>query len=222
MWVLLFFLFVPKSFAAIGCTLSNPAEDLKYLFKDMTSYKEELKEFKSLKDGEALYKSLKARIGSDLDPIYESFETPYTVYSVFNGDKKIGVVHGVNVPGRGGVIQVFLSTDPKSGDIRKMFFQRLESPAAAELKKKEFTAQFAGLNLSDFYKHDYYSAAQPANPNDKIKKIKAPKLDAVGLPDYEASLRGIRKNLVLLDLFVYGRRSDPFFEKAQSALKKAG
>ncbi len=28
-------------FAAIGCTLSNPAEDLKYLYPDMTTYKEE-------------------------------------------------------------------------------------------------------------------------------------------------------------------------------------
>jgi hypothetical protein len=45
-------------------------------------------------------------------------------------------------------------------------------------------------------------------------------LDAAGKPDYQAALRGIRKNLVLLDCFVYGRRFEPFFERAQKATKK--
>jgi hypothetical protein len=76
-------------FAAIGCTLSNPAEDLKYLFPEMTSYKEELKEFGKLQDGEKLFKSLKDRLGSDLDPIYETFETPYTVYFIYRGKTKM-------------------------------------------------------------------------------------------------------------------------------------
>ena len=58
-------------FAAIGCTLSNPAQDLKYLFPEMTSYKEDLKEFPRMKDGAELFKSLKDRLGSALDPIYE-------------------------------------------------------------------------------------------------------------------------------------------------------
>src|SRR5579862_7640679 len=103
------------AFGAIGCTLSNPAADLKYLFPEMTTYKEELYEFPRLPGGADLFKSLKARLGSDLDPIYETYETPYTAYSVFKGTAKIGIVHGVNVPGKGGVIQVFLSTDPATG-----------------------------------------------------------------------------------------------------------
>src|SRR6185503_15536842 len=128
-------------FGAIGCTLSNPAEDLKYLYPDMTTFKEELMEFPKLKDGAALFKGLRARLGSDLDPIYETYETPYTVYSVFQGATKIGIVHGVNVPGKGGVIQVFLATDPKTAEIKDFFFQRLESPAARQLRDKAFRAQ---------------------------------------------------------------------------------
>src|SRR5262249_31632992 len=88
-------------FAAIGCTLSNPAEDLKYLYPDMTTYKEELHEFPRMKNGTELFKGLRARLGSDLDPIYETYETPYTVYSVYQGQNRIGIVHGVNVPGKG-------------------------------------------------------------------------------------------------------------------------
>jgi hypothetical protein len=184
----------------------------------MTSYKEDLKEFTRLDNGSALYKSLRDRLGSDLDPVYETYETPYTIYSVYQGDKKIGVVHGVNVPGKGGVIQVFLSTDPATGEIRRFFFQRLESPIAQQLRAKDFRAQFEGLTLADFYKHDYYSKAEPGSAADKVGKIKTPTMDASGKPDYEASIRGVRKNLILLDFFVYGRRFEPFFEKAQQAL----
>ena len=53
--------------------------------------------------------------------------------------------------------------------------------------------------------------------------IKPPALEATGMPDYQASLRGVRKNLILLDCFVFGRRFEPFFERAQAAGKaKAG
>lgn len=215
-------LIAPQSaFAAIGCTLSNPSEDLKYLFPEMTSYREDLKEMPKLDNGAELFKGLGERLGRDLDPIYETFETPYTVYGVFKGKTKIGVVHGVNVPGKGGVIQVFLSTDPETAAIKRFFFQRLESPAARALRDKEFRKKFEGLTLADFYKHDYYAAAEPGSEHDLVARIPAPKLDAAGRPDYEAALRGIRKNLILLDIFVYGRRFEPFFERARQAAAKA-
>ena len=208
-------------YAAIGCTLTNPSEDLKYLYPEMTSFKEDLYEFPRMKDGVQLFKSFKARLGSALDPIYETLETPYTVYSVFRGSTRIGVVHGVNVPGKGGVIQVFLSMDPGTGEIRSFFFQRLESPAARALRSKEFRAQFAGLMLADFYKHDYYAAVDPGTKADKVAAIKPPALDANGKADYDASIRGVKKNLILLDFFVYGKRFEPFFERAKQAVEKA-
>jgi len=212
-------LFLPQyAFAAVGCTLSNPAEDLKYLFPDLTTYKEELRNLSTMPEGKKLYQDLQSRLGSDLDPLYESFETPYTVYSIFKGEEKIGVVHGVNVPGKGGVIQVFLSTDPKTGEIKSFFFQRLESLAATELRKKEFRDQFHGLTLADFYKRDYYVAINAAANTDKVAAIKPPVLDASGQTDYQATLRGVRKDLILLDFFVYNRRFEPFFEKAKKAI----
>lgn len=212
--------FPPQALAAIGCTLSNPAQDLKSLFPDMSSYKEELKEFSRLNDGPALFKALKDRLGSDLDAIYETYETPYTLYTVYKGKAQLGIVHGVNIPGKGGVIQVFLSTDPKTAEIRRFSFQRLESPAAKSLRSKDFRAQFQGLTLADFYKHDYYAAVEPGAAADKVGRIKPPALSPEGKPDHEASMRGIRKNLILLDFFVYGRRFEPFFERAKSAKGK--
>jgi len=207
--------------AAIGCTLTNPAQDLKYLYPEMTTYREDLNEFPRLKDGVELFKALQERLGSDLDPIYETYETPYTVYTIFNGPNKIGIVHGVNVPGKGGVIQVFLSMDPKTAAIRSFFFQRLESPVARQLRSKEFTIQFKGLTLGDFYKHDYYAAVDPGAKADKAGAVKPPTLDASGRPDYDATLRGIRKNLVLLDFFVYDRRFEPYYARAKQAKAKS-
>jgi hypothetical protein len=204
--------------AAIGCTLSNPSEDLKYLYPEMTTFKEELMEFPKLKDGAAMFKGLRSRLGSDLDPIYETYETSYTVYMVFQGSVRVGIVHGVNVPGKGGVIQIFLATDPKTAEIKSFFFQRLESPAARQLRSKEFRAQFSGLTLADFYKHDYYAAADPGAKADKLAAIRPPALDPAGRPDYQAAIRGLRKNLILLDDFVYGRRFEPYFERAQQAV----
>jgi hypothetical protein len=210
-----------QAFAAIGCTLSNPAEDLKYLYPGMTTFKEELKEFRNLKDGAELFNGLKARLGSDLDPIYETFETPYTVYSVFKGQEKIGIVHGVNVRGKGGVIQVFLSMDPTTAEIRNFFYQRLESPVARQLRSKELRAQFTRLTLADFYKHDYYAVADSASKADKIAAIKPPAIDPSGRADYDASLRGIRKNLILLDFFVYGKKFESYFDRARQAVGKS-
>ena len=54
-------------FAAIGCTLSNPAEDLKYLYPEMSTYKEDLQEFTRMKDGKNLLVALRERLGSDID-----------------------------------------------------------------------------------------------------------------------------------------------------------
>ena len=206
--------------AAIGCTLSNPAQDLKYLFPELTTYKEEARELPRMANGRELFDRLRSRLGSDLDPVYETFETPYTVYSVFKGGDLIGIVHGVNVPGKGGVIQVFLATDPASGEIRNLFFQRLESPAARALRKKEFRAQFNGLTLADFYKHDYYRVAEPKSEKDKVGRIPPPDVGEAGQPDYLASLRGIRKNLVLLDMFVYELRHEPYFLRSLEALAR--
>ena len=206
--------------AAIGCTLSNPAQDLKYLFPEMTSYKEEAREFDKMPDGETLFKNLRARLGSDLDPVYETYETPYTVYRVFRGDTLLGIVHGVNVPGKGGVIQVFASLAPDTGEIKKLFFQRLESPAARALKSKEFRDQFTGLTLADFYKHDYYAVAEPGTEKDRVAKLAAPGITEQGKPDFEASLRGVRKNLILADLFAYAAKFEPYYLRAQEALAK--
>jgi len=76
------------------------------------------------------------------------------------------------------------------------------------------------LTLADFYKHDYYRIADPGSAKDRIARIKNPVTDGKGKSDYDASIRGLRKNLILLDFFVYNRRSEPFYQQSQAALQK--
>ncbi|NLB65001.1 MAG: hypothetical protein GX803_00825 [Lentisphaerae bacterium] len=204
--------------AAIGCTLSNPARDLKALFPNMTSYREDVKEMHRLPGGAAAHDMLRARVGNDLDPVYEAADTPYTLYSVFHGDQRIGYVHGVNVPGRGGVIQIFLALDPDHATINRMVYQRLEGPGAMALRNPAVTGQFAGLSLADFYKHDYYAAAEPGAEADRVGRLSPPPgLAPEAIPDWTATIRGVRKNLILMDIFVFERRHDPFHQRAEQA-----
>ena len=113
------------------------------------------------------------------------------------------------------------AADPATAEIRKFFFQRLESPGGAALRAKETREQFAGLSLADFYKHDYFAAADPGNASDKVARLKPPAaFPEAARPDWDATLRGLRKNLILLDLFAFDRRFEPFYQRAVEALKK--
>ena len=215
------FLSSTDAHAAIGCTLSNPALDLKYVYPDMTSYKEEVFTFSSLRDGRSLFSSLEARLGTALDPVYDSFETPFTVYSVFRGEDRIGIIHGVNMPGKGGVIQIFLAIDPTQRSIKQLFFQRLESSDSKTLRSSSFRNQFSSITLADWYMHDYYSAKGDEEEKDRINKIQLPNgLSRSGVEDYSTIIKGVRKNLVLLDFFLFERASDQYFQRAQEAIKK--
>lgn len=206
---------------AIGCTLSNPARDLRTLFPEMTSYREDVRELTRMPDGREVYEALKQRVGSDLDPVYEAFDTPYTLYAVFKEQELLSYVHGVNVPGRGGVIQLFVTLDPKTAVVNRLFYQRLESPGGRLLRARATVEQFKGLTLADFYKHDYFALSEEVHPSDKVAQLKSP----AGLPegavaDWEASLRGLRKNLILMDLLVFERRFEVFYERAREAAAK--
>ena len=100
------------------------------------------------------------------------------------------------------------------------FFQRLESPEAKALKNRDFRRRFNGLTLADFYKHDYFAAAEPENKGDRVREILASAGEGRQGPDFASSLRGVRKNLILLDMFIYNRRFEPFFQNRRTAQTK--
>ena len=182
-------------FAALGCTLNNPDRDIKRLFRKATNYKTE---FISIKErgGEDLAKEIEAKLQDKLEPRYESLDVPYAYYTVLNRKEVIGYVHGVNQKGMYGGLQLILATDP-NGKILDFYYQKISSPESKKFRDKKFTKQFIGLTLAEFYKHDL------------TQKIKDPSKKSAA--DYLATLRGLKKNLILHDEFTLNNRYDRFF-----------
>ncbi len=172
-------------YAAIGCTLNDPDRDIKRLFPKATNYKTE---FISIKDrgGKELAKKIEDRLADKLDSKYESIDVPYAYYTVLKKKQIIGYVHGVNQKGMYGGIQIILATD-QNGVIKDCYYQKITSPESKKFKNVMFTKQFVGVSLADFYTKD-------------LKKIiKDPSKNSA--EDWLATLRGIRKNLILHDEF---------------------
>ena len=184
-----------KMFGAVGCTLNNPDRDIKRLFRKATNYKTE---FVSIKEqgGEELAKEIEAKLKDKLEPRYESLDVPYAYYTVLSKKETIGYVHGVNQKGMYGGLQLILATDP-NGKILDFYYQKLTSPESKKFRDKTFTKRFVGLTLAEFYKQDL------------TKKIEDPSEKSA--EDYLATLRGIKKNLILHDEFKLNNQYDKYF-----------
>jgi hypothetical protein len=194
-------------FGAIGCSLNDPDRDIKRLFPDATNYKTD---FISIKDtgGQPLADELQQKLGDKFEPVYETLDVPYAVYTVLKNDKLLGYVHGVNQKGRFGGMQLVITTDV-NGVITDFYYQRLSSPEAKNFRDPAFTKQFIGLTLADFYRHT------PQN------NIKDPTKNSN--PDFKATLRGLFKNLILMDEFKMNKKFDSVYNeiKKQNDSNKA-
>ncbi|MBN2333769.1 MAG: hypothetical protein JXO49_11985 [Deltaproteobacteria bacterium] len=171
--------------AAVGCTLNNPDRDIIRIFPAATNYRTE---FISIQDrgGAILAAKIEKKLGDRLDPHYESLDVPYAYYTVLQGGKTIGYVHGVNQKGTYGGLQLILATDPQ-GVIRNFYYQKISSPEARLFRDRHFTSQFLGLTLADFFQDR--AAAIIRDPS------------TASSADFAATMRGIMKNLILLDEF---------------------
>jgi hypothetical protein len=178
-----------RLFAAVGCDLNDPDRDVARLFPGSTGYKTR---YASIKDsgGQALLEKVEARLGDRFQGLYETMDVPYTVYEVLKGQSRIGYIHGVNQKGVYGGLQVFLVLD-LSGVIKGFYFQKLTSRHAKSLRSPEFGRQFEGLSLKDFSPSGYPDIKNPAPGAEK---------------DFRAALRGVKKNLILMDELVLGGR----------------
>jgi hypothetical protein len=201
--VLLLFGAVSTGWAAVGCDLNDPDRDVARLFPGSTGYRTLYLSIDK-KGGDALLGEIEKRLGDRFQGLFETADVPYTIYEVYNGREKIGYIHGVNQKGQYGGIQVFLSLD-LSGKIQRFYFQKLTSKAAAALRSPEFGKQFEGLSLADFYPYQVTTG----------KTVSATRVQEIGNPapeaemDFRAALRAAKKNLVLMDEFVFDNRHLP-------------
>jgi hypothetical protein len=117
-------------------------------------------------------------------------------------------VHGVNQKGRFGGMQLILATDPE-GVIVDFYYQRLSSPEAARFTDRSFTTQFMGLSLVDFDRH----RPGASDGREEGRWVEDPSEESK--TDFEATLRGLRKNLILLDEFTLGNSYSRQIEESE-------
>ncbi|MDD5630345.1 MAG: hypothetical protein PHU21_14870, partial [Elusimicrobia bacterium] len=114
------------------------------------------------------------------------------------GGRLLGYVHGITEKARFGGMQLVISTDP-GGVITGFYYQRLLSPEAKKLRDPSFTRRFIGLTLADFYR------------GEPQKRIHDP--TGHSRAEFQSTLRGLLKNLVLLDAFKLDNKYDAVYRR---------
>jgi len=189
------------AWGAVGCDLNDPDRDVARLFPESTGYKTIYTSILK-KGGEKLLSTVEGRLGDKFRGLFETIDVPYTIYEIFAGKKKIGYIHGVNQKGQYGGIQVFLVLDLQ-GTIKGFYIQKMTSQYAAKLRDAKFGKQFVGLTIKDFTHYDVVSGKSTG----KVEAIKNPAPEAE--IDFRAALRATKKNLILMDEFVYSSSTVP-------------
>jgi hypothetical protein len=188
-------LFAPAAFAAVGCDLNDPDRDVARLFPDSTGYRTSYVSIDK-RGGEPLLRRVEQRLGDRFRGIYETIDVPYTVYDILKGKQKVGYIHGVNQKGEFGGIQVFVALD-LDGKIKAFYIQKMTSQWAKKLRDPQFGKQFVGLSLADFEGYD--PASGKAAGRLAAVKNPAPETET----DFRAAMRALKKNLILMDEFVF-------------------
>jgi hypothetical protein len=196
-YLALFFVLIGSGtvWGAVGCDLNDPDRDVARLFPESTGYKTNYVSI-DRKGGQPLLDKIETKLGDKFHGIYETIDVPYTIYEIFANKRKVGYIHGVNQKGQFGGIQVFLSLDLE-GRIKAFYIQKMTSRYAGKLRDANFGRQFIGLTLKDFDLYDVVSG----KASGKVEAIRNPAPEAEA--DFRAALRATKKNLILMDEFVY-------------------
>lgn len=193
--LLLFFVMAVPAPAAVGCDLNDPDRDVARFFPESSGYKTSYVSIDK-RGGETMLRRVEKRLGDRFHGIYETIDVPYTIYEIHNGKRKIGYIHGVNQKGQFGGIQVFAALDP-DGRIKSFYIQKMTSQWAKKLRDPKFGRQFVGMTLKDFEAYDPASG----KGSGRVAEVRNPAPEAE--EDFRASLRALKKNLVLMDEFVF-------------------
>jgi hypothetical protein len=179
------------TFAATGCDLNFPDSDVPRLFVGSTSY---VARYMSLLEDEL--GSVVARLDERFRGLYDPINVPYTIYEIYTGKEKVGYIHGVNQKGQFGGIQVFVSLD-LVGKIKSFYIQKMTGQSAGKFRAPGFGSLFLGLSLKDFDSFDPVGGKGTG----KVASIRnpAPEMET----DFYSILRALKKNLILMDVFVF-------------------
>ena len=192
--ILILLLYAVPTHSAVNCELNNPVSDVARLFPESTSFKTSFFSF-SKQGGKPLLRTVETRLGG-APALYAPLDVSYTLYEIYKDKKKVGYIHGVNQRGQYGVLEVFASLD-MDGMIKAFYIQRIASKWAKNYTSPKFGRQFVGLTLKDFEQYNTVSCKGSGKVAAIVNPVPNQETDFYGL------LRAMKKNLVLLDEFVY-------------------
>jgi hypothetical protein len=185
--------------AAVACDLNDPERDVPRLFPDSTGYKTR---YVSI-GGPVMMKRIEDRLGKPFLALYAPLDVPYTLYEIYRGETKVGYIHGVNQKGQFGGIQLFIAQD-LDGRIKAFYIQKISGASAGRFREAAFAKHFLGLSLGDFDAYDPVTG----RGSGRVAKITNPAPDME--TDFYGVLRGLKKNLVLMEELVFaGERTKP-------------
>ena len=189
------FMAAPAALAAVACDLNDADRDVPRLFPESTSFKSVYVTI-AQRGGDPLLKRIENRLGSAYLPLYAPIDVPYTLYEIYRNKEKVGYIHGVNQKGQFGGIQIFMAQD-LTGRVKSFYIQKITGKSAGKFRDAKFTKKFVGLSLKDFDSYDPVTGKGTG----KIAEITNPAPDME--TDFHGVLRGLKKNLILMDEFVY-------------------
>jgi hypothetical protein len=178
--------------AATGCDLNFPDRDVPRLVPGASRYT-----LSALSLSAAQLTAIAGKLDERYRALYEPLNVPYTVYEVFRGKERIGYVHGVNQKGQYGGIQLFVALDG-SGAVGAAYIQKITGPSAAKLRDPALLKQLVGVRLQDFEAFDPVSGKGTG----RLAALQNPAPDME--TDFYGVLRALKKNLVLMEVLVYG------------------
>ncbi len=181
--------------AAVACDLNDADRDVPRLFRESTSYKVVYVSIGE-RGGAPLLKRIENRLGSAYLQLYAPIDVPYTLYEIYRNKEKVGYIHGVNQKGQFGGIQIFMAQD-LAGKVKSFYIQKISGKSAGKFREAAFVKKFVGISLKDFDSYDPVSG----KGSGKIAEIPnpAPEMET----DFYGVLRGLKKNLVLMNEFVF-------------------
>ena len=148
-WICLILALVPSSTAqaAVGCSLSDPEGDLRRFFPDLTDFTINYVSF-SVQNPEG-HPLLAKKLQDPLDPVYETPDVPYTLYTVRKNGTTIGYVFGANQRGTYSNIQVIAITDPALHLI-DVYLQKIRSPDYEAFQSEPFRKSLANIPFENY------------------------------------------------------------------------
>ena len=136
-----------SALAAVGCSLNDPEGDLRRFFPELTDFTINFISF-AVQDP-AGHGVLAGKLESTLDPVFETPDVPYTLYTVHSNGTLLGHVFGANQRGTYSNLQVIAVTGPDLS-LRNVYLQKIRSPDYAIFQSEEFLAALGNVSFATY------------------------------------------------------------------------